>query len=138
VKVYPPNFSDKFAKTAGDIEILHDKKLVTAYECKHRPITLDDIRHGIKKAQEKAALEYCFIYGAGFALGQEASIQSEILNTDTIDALLLSIDTISSDWVSALNPIRRGRFGEVVIALLRDMKRSEVANQAAILWNSLE
>jgi hypothetical protein len=39
VKVYPPNCSDKFAKTAGDIELFLEGKVVSAYECKQRPVT---------------------------------------------------------------------------------------------------
>lgn len=138
VKVYPPNFSDKFAKTAGDIEIHHDEKLLSAYECKHRPTNLDDIRHGIKKAKDKGVFEYCFVIGSGYSAGEEESIKSEILTTKDLDVLLIDINTLSADWVSALNPIRRSKFGDVVANLLRQMKRSEVANKSAELWNSLK
>jgi len=42
-------------------------------------------------------------------------------------------------WTALLNPERRAILGETVVEILRnDMKRAEVANEAADLWNSLE
>src|SRR5207302_5148964 len=67
VRVYPPNYSDKFAGTAGDVEIRFQQTLVSAYECKQRPLTLDDIQHGTRKAKAAGAREYCFVYSAGIA-----------------------------------------------------------------------
>jgi hypothetical protein len=68
VNVWPPNYSDKFAKTAGDVEIMHEQNVVSAYESKQRPLTLDDVKHGIKKAKEGGMLEYCFVYSDGLAV----------------------------------------------------------------------
>lgn len=140
VRVYPPNVSDKFAKTAGDIEIREEKSLVSAYECKQRPVTIDDIRHGISKAKSAGVLEYCFVHSAGLASGQESEIQKEVLHeAENLDVLLLDIRDAIEEWAVVLNPVRRARFGTTVVNLLRDdMHRAEVASQAAALWNSLE
>ncbi len=140
VRVYPPNVPDKFANTAGDIEIRQDKLLVSAYESKQRPINLDDVRHGVSKAKRAGVLEYCFVYSAGLAPGQEAAIQEEVLHEgENLDVLLLDVHDAYEEWAVALGPIRRAKFGITVVNLLRDdMHRSEVAGQAAELWNSRE
>jgi SacI restriction endonuclease len=137
VEVHPPNFSDMFAKTAGDIEVFQDKQRVSACECKDRPITLDDIRHGIKKAKQYGVLEYWFVCGSGFAADQESTIEAEILKTDDLDVLLIP-SSVLLGWVAVLNPLRRRRFGETVVAILRGMKRSSIANKAGDLWNSIK
>ena len=139
VKVYPPTYSDRYAKTAGDIELLLEEKVVSAYECKQRPISLDDIRHGIKKARESGVLDYCFVFTAGYAPGQEGQIVEGVLQAEGLDALLVDMNAATPDWSTTLNPIRRARFGETVVAILRDdMRRSGIANMAGELWNSLE
>ncbi|MCT7983371.1 restriction endonuclease, SacI family [Laspinema sp. A4] len=79
VKIYHPNASDKFGKTAGDIEIWNDKILISATECKHRSITVDDIRHGITKGKEYGIPEYCFTLASGLEVGQESEINDEII-----------------------------------------------------------
>jgi hypothetical protein len=139
VKVYQPTTSDKFAGTAGDIEIYSQNALVSAYECKHRPLTLEDVRHGIAKAREKACPEYCFVIAVGMAEGQEEDIREAIRDALTsIDVSVLGISEAMQPWAVALNPARRSRFGELVSSILRNaMRRHDVANVAAELWNSL-
>ncbi len=140
VNVYPPNYSDTFAKTAGDVEIMEKKKVVTAFECKHRPLNLDDVRHGIRKAQSAGVAEYCFVCAAGLSAGQENEIRHEISSANaSIDVELFKISAVAPAWAAMLNPVRRRDFGELVTRILRtSMHRAEVANKAAELWNSLK
>lgn len=140
VRVYPPNYSDKFAKTVGDVEIRHKSKVITAFECKHRPLNIDDVRHGIRKAKTQRVAECCFVVAAGFAAQQENEIRSEVASASAaIDVELLDIRAIAPAWAAILNPVRRRLFGEHVVRILReDMRRAEVANKAAAIWNSLE
>jgi hypothetical protein len=113
--------------------------LIGAFECKHRPISLDDIRHGVAKAERMGLSEYIFIAAAGLAEDQAESIRGEILRTgERADVLLMNILEVAGHWAAILNPIRRRRFGDTVARILReDMHRREVADAAAELWNSL-
>ena len=140
VKVYQSTTSDQFAGTAGDIEVFAAEELYTAYECKHRALNLDDVRHGIGKAQEKGVPEYCFVMAEGLVKGQERAIESEIEEAlDTLDVSILDIHEVAKPWAVALNPIRRSQFGDRVASILRDsMRRHDTANVAAELWNSLK
>jgi hypothetical protein len=140
VKVYPPNYSDRYAKTSGDIEVFSADALLSAYECKHRPLTLDDIRHGIKKAKERGIPEYCFVYADGLARGEEDQIVAEVqAAAGEIDVTLVDILPAAREWGVMLNPHRRSAYGATVTEILRDaMRRPKVADAAASLWNSLE
>ena len=140
VKVYPPNYSDTFAKTLGDIEILDGSHLLAAYECKQRPISLDDVRHGIRKAREGGADEYCFVFSEGVATGQREAIELELSQAlDSLDVSLIDIRRAAMIWAVTLHSRRRALFGTTVSAILRDqMKRPQSANDAGVLWNSLE
>lgn len=140
VRVYPPNFSDRFARTAGDVEMSQDEQLLSAFECKHRPIKLDDIRHGITKARARRVAEYWFVIAAGYAAGQQTAIHREAATAKReIDVHLCGIRDVVDQWAALLNPVRRGEFGNAVVTILRDdMKRANVANEAAELWNSIE
>ncbi|MEB3831037.1 restriction endonuclease, SacI family [Phormidium sp. CCY1219] len=136
VKVYQPKVSDRFARTAGDIEILHQQTLISATECKHRPLTLDDIRHGIRKAKEYGVAEYCFIYAEGLERERESDIQSEIAERrGNLDILLINIYRVLPAWTSVLNPNRRLLFGEKIVEILRDIRQFDSAKTAANLWN---
>lgn len=139
VRVHPPNVSDKFGKTAGDIEVRRDGVLVSASECKHRQLTLGDVQHGLKKAREYGLREYCFVVAEGMADGQDTRIRAELDSAaKEIDALLIDIHAAAPQWAAVLNPIRRTSFGETVVHILRNsMKRADAANGAAELWNSL-
>lgn len=65
ISVTSPNAADEFGGTAGDVQIFYNETLVAASECKHRPLNLDDVKHGIKKALEKGVSEYHCIIAAG-------------------------------------------------------------------------
>jgi hypothetical protein len=140
VRVYHPNVADRFAGTGGDIEIYEDGRAFSAYECKHRPLTLDDVRHGVKKAKEKGLAEYYFVFAAGLQPGQERDIVKEIETAAAErDIILLNAKDIIPTWAAAVNHVRRAEFGKVVVDILRDrMRLADVANEAGDLWNSLE
>ncbi|MBL8813681.1 MAG: restriction endonuclease, SacI family [Planctomycetaceae bacterium] len=140
VHAYPPNSSDTYAKTAGDVEIVFEDQVIAAYECKHRPINLDDVKHGIRKANQSNVSEYVFITAAGIANDDEPAIREFIkLHVEELDVELFDIFDVAPSWAVALNPRRRGVFGQTVSELLREsMHKSDSANKAAELWNELE
>jgi len=138
VSANPPNVSDKYGKKAGDVEIYYNKELVAASECKHRPLNLDDVKHGIKKALDKKVPELHFITAAGLSKGQEKLIRKELdAYSNEIDLLLVDIWSTRQLLAGILNPIRRAKFGETVVNLMNTMRRFESANQAADIWNKL-
>lgn len=139
VKVYSPNSSDYFGKTKGDVELFYDDVLVSASECKQRPLTIDDVHHGLKKALEHGVPEYLFVYSAGLAKNQDAEIQAVIkANSSKLDVELVDIWEEDLVLVKVLNPLRRARFGETVVELLRQMRKFDTANTAANLWNKIK
>lgn len=138
ISVTSPNVADEFGRTAGDVQIYYDEMLVAASECKHRPLNLDDVKHGIRKALDKGVPEYHFVIGAGLAAGQEKQIKEELnAHSAEVDLLLVDIWRAKTLLAGILNPVRRARFGKVVVELLRMMRRFESANQAAELWNKI-
>jgi hypothetical protein len=138
VKVMSPNASDEFGNTAGDVEIYYDGALVAASECKHRPLNLDDVKHGIRKAHEKHAPEYHFVIAAGMAPDQEKLIIAELAaHVDEIDLLLVNIWDSATLLAGILNPVRRAKFGEKVVELMNVMRKFDSANRATELWNEL-
>lgn len=140
VQAFPPSYSDKFAKTAGDIELHSGGALLSAYECKHRPLTPDDIHHGVRKARERAMPEYGFVHAAGLEAGKEGEIVAAIeAVSKERDVLLIDIHAAAPVWAMAMNPLRRSAFGAMILTILRDqMKRPGVGRRAAELWNSLK
>ncbi len=140
VKIYPPTYADKFAKTVGDIEVHSAEALVSACECKHRPLTLEDIHHGINKAKERRVPEYVFVHAAGLAAGKETEIVRAVeAASEERDVLLIDIHEAAPLWAAALNPLRRSAFGATILMILRErMKRPRIGKQATELWNSLE
>ncbi len=138
ISVHSPNVADEFGKTAGDVEIYYNETLVAASECKHRPLNLDDVKYGIRKAMEKGVPEYHFVIAAGLAKGQEKQIIEEInAHSSEIDLLLVDIWHANRLLAGILNPIRRAKFGGIVVNLLRVMRKFESANYAAEIWNNL-
>lgn len=138
IKVYSPNASDFFGKTAGDVEVYYENILVSASECKQRPLNLDDVTHGIKKALTKGVPEYLFIYSAGLQDEQENEIKEAITkNSGKIDLALVNVWQEMHPLAKALNPKRRAIFGETVTDLLREMRKFDSANVAAEIWNRL-
>ena len=138
ISVTSPNVADEFGRTAGDVQIYYNETLVAASECKHRPLNLDDVKHGIRKALEKEVPEYHFVIAAGLAAGQEKQIKEELAaHSAEVDLLLVDIWHAKTLLAGILNPVRRARFGMKVVELLRRMRRFESANQAAELWNKI-
>ncbi len=138
IKVYSPNASDYFGKTSGDVEVYYDRVLVSASECKQRPLNLDDVNHGLKKLRENGVPEYLFVISAGVVHGQETAIEDALRDHgDEVDSVLLDIWKVAAPLAALLNPLRRSQFGGKVVELLRDMRRFESANAAAGLWNGL-
>jgi len=138
ISVTSPNAADEFSRTAGDVEIYYNDTLVAASECKHRPLTLDDVKHGIRKSLEKGVPEYHFVIAAGLTSGQEKEIKEELdAHSTEVDLLLVDIWRAKTLLAGILNPVRRARFGETVVELLRVMRRFKSANQAAELWNKI-
>ena len=65
VKVYPVNWADRFAKTAGDLEFYIDENLIKAAEIKDKPLNEGDVRHCSMKAKKWRLTEYMILNGAG-------------------------------------------------------------------------
>lgn len=138
IKVESPNASDQFAKTAGDVEVSYDRTVVSASECKQRPLNVDDVIHGLRKAAKANVPEYLFVISAVIATGQEAGVRSALMKAaNSIDTDLVDIHQELLWLVRSLNPYRRGHFGDVVVSLCRKMRKFESANSAADLWNKL-
>lgn len=136
VKVYSPNASDFFGKTAGDVEVYYDDVLVSASECKQRPLGVDDVNHGIKKAIEKEVAEYIFVISDGTIKGQETLIINALArHSNKIDLAFVDIWEQLDFLAMMLNPIRRASYGMAVVELLREMRKFDSANEAADLWN---
>ncbi len=138
VAVSSPNRPDLFAKSAGDVEVFYEGVLVSASECKHRALTIDDVIHGIRKAAERRCPEYLFVYAAGLAVEQKAAIEVIITrNSNRLDLAIIDIHEAAPALAAIMNPRRRAVFGSVVADFLRDMRRFDSANAAAELWNSM-
>lgn len=138
VTVTSPNSSDKFAKTVGDVEIRYGDTLVAAAECKHRPLTLTVVKHGIKKAIDSRVPQYHFVTADGLAESEDGEITNELdAHASEVDLLLVDIWEMNTFIAAILNPVRRAQFGETVVDLLRDMRKFESANRAAELWNKV-
>ena len=138
IKVESPNASDQFSKTAGDVEVSYDKTVVSASECKQRPLNSDDVLHGLSKAKRRGVPEYLFVISAGIAAGHEAGVATAISEgAKSTDTALVNIHNELPWLVRSLNPKRRGLFGDLVVTLCRDMRKFESANAAAVLWNAI-
>jgi hypothetical protein len=138
IKVYSPNASDYFGKTAGDVEVYYDGVLVSASECKQRSLNLDDVLHGIKKSREKNVPEYLFVIASRVIKDQETAIRDAIAkHSREIDLAVVDIREQVPLLAIMLNPLRRSMFGTRVVELLRTMRKFESANAAATIWNRL-
>lgn len=137
VKVYNPNQSDEYSGTLGDVEVHVADSVISASECKHRPLNLDDVEHGLHK--NTLGAEYIFVVAAGLQTGQEEAIRkriaaaSELADVSLVDA--------SRDFVPILKligPHRRQKLGQCVVELLRKMREFNCADEAAQLWNNIQ
>lgn len=138
VLVESPNASDQFSKTAGDIEVIYDQEVISASECKQRPLTSDDVLHGLRKAAQNGVPEYLFVISAGLAAGQEDAVRGVLATGSRMtDTALVDIHQELPWLVRSLNPKRRGRFGDEVVRLCRKMRKFDSANAAASLWNGI-
>lgn len=136
VKAYSPNMADLYAKTAGDVEVYDQKVLVSASECKQRPMNLDDVKHGLSKALKRGVPEYNFVISAGIVAGQAQDITKAIkANAGEVDSSIIDINKQLPILAGMLNPVRRGVFGGIVVEFLRGMRKFDSANDAATLWN---
>lgn len=138
ITVSSPNRPDAFAKSAGDVEVTSGGRLLSATECKHRPLTVDDVSHGIRKAAMRGCAEYLFVCGAGLAGGQESEIEEAIARaSERLDVAVLHIYDAAPVLAAVMNPERRASFGLRVSDYLRQMRKFDSANAAAELWNRL-
>jgi len=133
VKAYPPNVSDQFGKTAGDIELYLGGKLVGAYECKDRDLNAGDISHGVRKGNAHSVRDYVFVTGPGFG-ARETDIQQESKDVG-FDVSCVSSEEIIQSWTRALDSERRAIFGKTVVDFLMDMPKKEIAEAAERAWN---
>lgn len=137
VSVQPPSASDQFTKTVGDVEVRYDDELVSAAECKQRPLNLDDVKHGIRKAEQRGVPEYLFVVSAGLQDGQEREIFEELHRRRTVEVTLINIWDESPLLATLLNPARRSKFAQAVVEALKRMRKFDTANTAADLWNRI-
>jgi hypothetical protein len=138
IKVSSPNASDYFSKTAADVEIYYKKVLISASECKQRPLSLDDVNHGIKKALSNGVPEYFFVISAGIEDRHEEQIRQSLMSQgQEIDLRLIDIWSHMVTLATLLNPVRRNHFGSILVVLLRKMRKFESANYAAEQWNKI-
>jgi hypothetical protein len=137
VKAHSPNMADRYAKTSGDVEVKYNRDLVSASECKQRPLNLDDVKHGIKKATDNGVPEYLFVVSHGVVANDKDEILRVIRKTKGIDVALIDIHHEAPRYALMLNPARRAKFGLQVVRLLRDMRKFESANAAADLWKKV-
>lgn len=93
VRVYPVNWPDKFAKTAGDIEFYKDDKIVRAVEVKDKPISESDLRHCQMKAKRHGITEYIILAGAGVVTEDELAI-TKFINSQLKHGINLYILTV--------------------------------------------
>jgi len=138
VLVHEPTQSDTFSGTAGDVEVMENGEYVWAAECKHRPLTSDDVRHGIRKAVEHKVPQYLFVCASGEAPEQERAIREALAaGAESLDVAVVNIFEEFPALAKVLGPNRRAVFGQAVTKFLWEMRRPESANEAAELWNEL-
>ena len=136
VRAYNPNQSDEFSGTIGDVEVFIEGELVSASECKHRPINLEDVEHGLRK--NTFGVEYVFVVASGFESHQEAKIRTKIEEAGRVgDVLLVEAQSEFVTMLKMLGPHRRRQLGSTVAALLRKMREFETAEDAVALWTQL-
>ena len=136
VSVYGPNQSDEYSGTLGDVEVFLNGVLVSASECKHRPLNKDDVEHGLRK--NVVGAEYVFVIAAGLQSGQEDAIRKRIASAaQALDVSLVEAQKDFPTLLKFLGAHRRKKLGSCVVDLLREMKEFQPANEAALLWNEL-
>lgn len=96
IVAYPVNWSDKFAKTAGDIEFRVGTRVVKAAESKDKPITESDVRHCLMKAKQHNLTEYILLSGAGVVPKDRQGI-GEFIDSQTREGINIYIMDVPED-----------------------------------------
>lgn len=134
VRVYKPNVSDRYAEHAGDVELIVDKKVTSAYECKDKPYNDSDIQNDIAKGQEHGLFEYVFV--SGFHSEEiEYDFSNDIERTG-LDLYSVHLPDVLDKWTLALSVKKRTEFVKNVIDNLVSMRRDDVAKVAKEIWGS--
>jgi hypothetical protein len=136
VRAYNPNQSDEYSGTIGDVEVFVDDLLISATECKHRPINLDDVEHGLRK--NIGGAEYIFVIADGFHGTQEKAIRDRIAQAGKVgDVSLVEAQHEFPTILKVMGPHRRKRLGSAVAEILQAMREFGAAEGASTLWNGL-
>jgi hypothetical protein len=134
VKAYNPNQSDKFSGTIGDVEVFEKGELVSASECKHRPVNIDDVEHGL--AKNLSGAEYIFVLASGFAVDMEKPVKDRIAHA----AGELNVSIVEEKEFPTILKLlgeRRKKLGPLVVKFLTEMREFTCADEAAALWTDL-
>jgi hypothetical protein len=137
VRVLSPNAADTFTGAAGDVEVFYKNTLISVSECKQRPLTCDDVKHGIKKANRHSVSEYLFITTDGIKDGHAAEINAYINSVSGVDVTLFELNRDAGFIISLLNPMKREQFPTLVVSYLRQMRHFAPANNVAEIWNKI-
>lgn len=136
VRAHNPNQSDEYSGTIGDVEVFMEGELLSASECKHRPISLDDIEHGL--AKNKVGAEYIFVIAAGFQENQETAVRNRIVEAASqADVSLIEAEHDFVTMLKMMGPHRRKRLGSTVASVLKEMREFNCADEAGTIWNKL-
>ena len=109
IKVYPVNWPDRFAKTAGDLEFYLGDKLEKAAEIKDKPVTESDVRHCNSKARKHKLTEYLILYGAGIVENDKKTIE-KFIRSRTSEGVNLYLFQVPQDLTPFLVSIgEKGR-----------------------------
>lgn len=136
VIAYPVNWSDKFAKTAGDIEIYEEKQIVRAAESKDKPLALNDVQHVVKKAKQHKLTEYLILSGAGIVDAERKEIEN-LLEQQISDGVSINILNVPEDlrpFLILLGAKGRKYFVEKVGEYLNGIRASRENKEA---WQAL-
>jgi len=135
IRVYNPNESSEYSGMFGNVEVYAGEKIVSGSECKHRPLSLDDVEHSLRK--NKPGIECVFVTSAGLQPGEEQAVKNRIAAAArTSDVSLVDANRDFAAFLKLLGPHRQ-RLGQCVTELLRKMREFDSADEAARLWNKL-
>lgn len=136
IVAYPVNWSDKFAKTAGDIEFYSGGKLAKAAESKDKPISESDVRHCQMKAKQHGLTEYFILNGAGIIPNDRQStaafIESQL--NEGINIYIMNVPEDLYSYFIYLGEHGRKHFLDKVGDFLNDIKASRNNKK---VWQSL-
>ena len=136
VMAYPVNWSDKFAKTAGDIEFRTGTEVTKAAESKDKPLTESDVRHCQMKAKQHNLTEYIILNGAEIVPTDRLGIE-RFLDTQTKEGINIYILKVPEDlrpYFVYLGEQGRKYFLDKVGEFLNDIRASRDNKRA---WQNL-